>query len=161
MGKKLLALLPAAFCSVGVADLAQAGPCDLVDAQYRSGEIVLSFSDNENGETDLQIITPHAKFSGFIEAISGYGYTAYRVWEGDSPQPKGDAVAAGTIYGLGPSGPRKTVREEGAWGSLPAPQALLLSDLGRDIFYYLRDHGREGDATHPSDLFVFQKCLKK
>lgn len=127
--------------------------CELGRAWYESGPVQIQFGlKNPNS---FEVALPKVKFFGRIDAISGYGYTVYYLYES---QDATDSFSGGTVYGLGQDEKGELV-EGGGWGTLPAPAGLLLSDIGRNIYYYLRDKGRKSEFELMSDLFIYQGCL--
>jgi hypothetical protein len=123
--------------------------CSNDRAEYRSGSAVLKFP--EVGEPRFTIRLHGNEFTGTVEAISGYGYSVYSLSVGD------EEVGSGTIYGIG-VGPDGRIEEKGIWYASEAPKAVLLVDVGRDIYYHLRDVGRGEQFSPMSDVFYLHLC---
>lgn len=143
--------------AVGIGALpAFAAKCPLEQARFESEVVILEFGRANDHE--FQVILPRARFTGYVNAISGFGYVAYEAWEGGTSND-GDTDVTGTVYGLGLRD--GFIKETGAWIETEAPPAILFADLGRGIYYHMRDAKRADEFEFFSDLFTFKECLPK
>ncbi len=128
--------------------------CTLGAAEYSGGSGTLVL-DSEAGNK-MVLTVKDLRLEGVLMAING-GYSAYELSEVSPSGDIGQLELSDTFYSFDVSEDRRNI-VSGGWVDDPAPAAVLLSNVNRDLFYGLRDLGRESEFGRVDDLFTFRRC---